>query len=268
MLNNSDRRAGSGSGDGADVVVALDRGLAILDRLAQHGGGSLSDIARDTKIPVSTTFRLLSTMRRRGFVEFSERDQGWYIGTRAYCVGNAYHSRINVVEVAHPFLRQLMERAGETANLAIENNGEVVFICQVEANNPLRAHFSSGSRAPMHASGIGKMLLAHMPDDFVDALIAQRGLEAATRHTITDPQALRAELQRVRDQGWALDDEERILDMRCIAAPVFDPVGTIVAGVSISGLATRLTRQEMNHYRDLVVDTSRQISRAIADEAG
>ncbi|WP_169054138.1 IclR family transcriptional regulator [Nitratireductor sp. XY-223] len=266
-MDDIGRKTGKASEDGSDVVVALDRGLAILDRLARGGGATLSEVSRDTKIPVSTTFRLLSTMRKRGFVEFSESAQGWFVGTQAFSVGNAYLSRINVVEVAHPFMRELMERSGETVNLAIENNGEVVFICQVEANNPVRVHFKSGSRAPMHASGIGKVLLAHMPDEFVKNLIARRGLEAMTEHTITSPEQLFAELRRIRDNGWALDDEERFVSMRCIAAPIFDPIGNVVAGVSISGLATRLTPRELDRYRDLVLEASRKIVKAIDDKS-
>ena len=132
-------------------------------------------------------------------------------------------------------MRELMAATGETANLAIADGGQVVFISQVETHEPIRAFFRPGTRGPIHASGIGKALLAYQPPEAVERIMREQGLVAFTARTITDRARLMAELDEIRARGWAIDDEERTEGMRCIAAPIFNEFREAMAGVSISG---------------------------------
>ena len=134
-----------------------------------------------------------------------------------------------------------MEATGETVNMAMLDGYEVVFVSQVECHEPIRAFFGIGQRRASHASGIGKALLAEMPAERIEAFLRGKPLPRFTPMTITDPEALHAELETIRQRGWSIDDEEANAGMRCVAAPIFNAFGEARAGISLSGPSTRLT---------------------------
>jgi IclR family acetate operon transcriptional repressor len=160
-------------------------------------------------------------------------------------------------------MRQLMEQTGETINLGIEDNGEVVFISQIESHNTLRAFFRAGSRSLMHASGVGKALLAGFPEARVKQILYAKGLPRFTDKTRVDPAELFGELAESRERGWAIDDEERTPGMRCIAAPIYNELGETIAAVSISGPTVRLTSQRLSEFGPLVMRAADQITSSI-----
>jgi IclR family transcriptional regulator, acetate operon repressor len=224
------------------TIQALDRALAILKVLADGEGMSLTELAEATGQAPATVYRVLSTFEAHGIVEVQSATQLWFVGQEAFRIGSAFLGRTSLVEQARAVMRELMTATGETANLAIADGGQVVFISQVETHEPIRAFFRPGTRGPIHASGIGKALLAYLPDEAVERIVREQGLAAFTARTITDPARLRAELAAIRARGWAMDDEERTEGMRCIAAPIFNEFREAVAGVSISGPMARMAR--------------------------
>jgi IclR family acetate operon transcriptional repressor len=224
------------------TVQSLDRALHILDVLAEAEGLSLTELADAAGQSPATVYRVLSTYQRHGFVEVDAARQLWFIGAEAFRIGSAFLRRTSLVERGRPVLRELMTETGETANLAIADGGQVVFVSQVETHEPIRAFFRPGTRSAIHASGIGKAMMAHYAPQRAAALTGGR-LPAFTERTLTDPVALAAELAAVRARGWAMDDEEHTEGMRCIAAAIFNEHGEPVAGLSISGPAARVTRE-------------------------
>ncbi len=244
-------------------VQALDRALNLLDVLATCEGISLSELSQRTKLAPSSAYRLLQTLARRGFVEFLERDQLWAIGVEAFRTGMAFQRRYSIASVGRGIMGDLVQTSGETANIAIFEGGEIVFVAQVESQEPIRAFFRSGERRAAHASGIGKALLAEMPRRTVERVIAERGLERFTERTITEPAALLAELGRAHVRGWALDDEERNLGMRCIAAAIFNEFGDPVAGLSISGPVARLDDARVAVLGPMVTAGAAEITRLV-----
>ena len=221
------------------TIQALDKGLHLLHELARRGTVTLTDLAERLDMPPSSTHRILTTLQSRGFAYLDDTTQEWSIGIEAFRVGSAYLVRTNLVEAAMKTMRRLMEETGETANLAIADEGDVVFIAQVETHNPIRAFFRPGSRGPLHSSGIGKALLASMAEDKADAIIAASQLERHTDKTLSSAQSLQADLELTRTRGWSLDNEERYLGMRCVAATIHNAYGEAVAGISISGPTIR-----------------------------
>ncbi|MEL6792344.1 MAG: IclR family transcriptional regulator, partial [Pseudomonadota bacterium] len=222
--------------DGENAPVqALERGLQLLSMLSREPRSTLTEIALSAGMPPSTAHRLLMTLQAHRFAEFDENTQDWMIGVEAYRIGVGFLNRINLVEAAQPVVHDLMSATGETANLAIEDEGDVVFVSQVETQNPIRAFFRPGSRSPMHVSGAGKALLAQMTRDEVEAILRKKGLPEFTGTTITKPERLFADLDQIRARGWSFDDEERYEGMRCIAAPIFGAQGGAVAAISVSG---------------------------------
>lgn len=248
---------------GASVIVALDRGLRVLEHLATHGGATLSELSAETGIATATAHRILSTLSQRGMVELSPGTQKWHVGTEAFRIGNAYLNRTSVVEAARPIMFDLSDKTCETVNLAVENDGCIVFLSQVESDNPIRAFFRPGSRGSMHSSGIGKAVMAHMSRSAVDRIIRRRGLPGFTPKTVTDETAMLVELETIRARGWAFDDEERFIGMRCVAAPVFNAFGEPVAGISLSGPTVRFPDDRIDTFGAMVRDAARAVSDAL-----
>lgn len=221
-------------------IKSLDRALVILERLSVRGSATLSDLAEDLKQSPATVYRVLFTFEARGMVDFDPAAQTWHIGAGAFHIGSRFLRRTSIVERARPFLRTLMQETEETANLGVMRDGQVLFLSQVETHHNIRAFFPPGAMSPMHASGIGKALLAQLPDTEVAAIIRTHKLPSFTDETLVTPEALAADLQVTRQRGYAFDKEEKNPGMRCIAAAVFDVHSEPVAGVSISGPSARI----------------------------
>jgi len=221
------------------TVQALDRGVLLLQALAQHNAASLSDLAMQVGMPASSAHRLLMTLQQHDFVDFDENTQLWQIGIEAFRVGSAYLTRTNFIDAARQPLRSLMELTGETANLAVMDTTEVVFVAQVETTNPVRAFFSAGTRALMHSSGIGKALLSQMPKRQLETLLHTAGLPQYTSQTLSSPAALYENLKVTAHRGWSFDQEERYEGMSCVGAAIRNAQGNLVGGLSVSGPSVR-----------------------------
>ncbi|MBL0935474.1 MAG: IclR family transcriptional regulator [Rhizobiaceae bacterium] len=224
------------------MIQSLDRAMLILKALADQEGLSLTELSDSTGQAPATVYRVLSTFEAHGVVEVDPVRQLWFIGAEAFRIGSAFLGRTSLIERGRPALRELMLATGETANLAIADDGEVVFVSQVETPQPIRAFFKAGTRSAIHASGIGKAIMAHWSDDRLAALVQERGLPAFTAQTLTDVGALAVELRAIRERGWAVDDGEHTAGMRCIAAAVFNEHGEPIGGLSISGPAARIKK--------------------------
>lgn len=267
-LQSGDRRARGRPRDWHDktdqnTIKSLDRAMAVLQRLSAMGSATLSEIATDLGQSPATVYRILITLEGRGMVEFDTPAQVWAIGAGSYLIGASFLRRTSLVERARPILRSLMASTGETANLGIERNGEVLFVSQVETHSNIRAFFPPGSVSEMHASGIGKALLAFMPADRRNRVLQGRKLTAFTTHSLTDKSILEQDLEATQARGFAVDRDEKSLGMRCIAAPVYDANGEAVAGISVSGPTSRISDDDIARLGDQVAKAARDLSTAM-----
>lgn len=251
-----------------NTIKSLDRAMRVFEHLSETEGATLSELAADTGEAPATVYRILVTLQGRGLVDFDPGPQLWQIGAQAFLIGARYLRRTSLVERARPVLRRLMERTGETANLGIARDGHVLFVSQVETHASIRAFFPPGTLSPMHASGIGKALLAQMTPEARARAYAAGGLERFTDRTLTDPERLAEDLARVAARGYAIDDEEKTEGMRCIAAPVFDLHGETVAGISVSGPSARVSRADLERLAADVTDAARDLSAGLGAPAG
>jgi IclR family transcriptional regulator, acetate operon repressor len=202
------------------------------------------------------------TLQAHGMVEIEDPGQIWHIGSGAFRVGSAFLRRTKVVERARQPMDALMRATGETANLGVESDDEVLFLSQVETHEAIRAFFPPGTKGPMHVSGIGKALLAWYPPDRVAGIVARKGLQKFTSLSITQDFSLERDLARTRERGYSIDDQERAEGMRCIAAPVFNAYGEAVAGLSVSGPAFRVSLSEAARIGALVRRAADQVTEA------
>jgi len=256
------RVAANGS-KGAGHTQALSRGLALLETLAAtDGGATLTTLADALSLPAPTAHRLLATLEQAGFVEAGANGE-WRVGVRAFRAGSAFLSHRNLVAETLPRLERLMEQAGETANLAVIEDGEAVFVAQVQCRELMRMSAKLGTRGPLHASGVGKAMLAAMPDDAVAAAIVARGLRRYTAHTLTARDALVADLAATRGRGYAIDDQEHAQGLRCVAAAILDETGQPWAALSLAGPTSRLTPERVANLGRLVRDAAHDATLAL-----
>lgn len=246
------------------LVQSLDRSLFLLANLSQCDQATLSDLSLRTGIPPSSAHRFLSTMEAHGIVHFDDITQQWMIGVGIMKLSGSFIRRSGVIDVGRPILRELMEESGKTANMAIEDNGDVVLVAQVETQEAIRAYFKLGERGPMHASGIGKVLLADKPMRDIKQILQDKGMGSFTPKTLTSPAALFDELDMVRSRGWGLDDEERYIGMKCIACPIYNEFGEAIAGISISGPSVGMDEEKIGEIGPLV----KRFAKKITDNIG
>ena len=226
-------------------------------------GISLSDLAMQVGLAPSTTHRLLNTLEQLRFVHQDIELGRWYVGGNAFHIGNAFLNTRDFVAHSRPYLRRLMEESGETANLGVVDDAEAVILAQVQCREMMRMMVPLGSRSPLHASGVGKALLAQMDDDEVAAVLHRRGLSAITEHTIRSAPALREALAEIRSRGWAQDDEEHAIGLRCVASAFYDEHGEALGAVSISGPRSRILDTRLPQLGRLVADVAAEITKEL-----
>jgi len=242
----------------AGTMKSLERALGLMTEIARMEHATLSELGRAVDLPTATAHRILTTLQGQGFASFDEDRQEWAIGLEAYRTGVAYLRKNGLVEVGRPVMRRLMQETGETANLAIRDGAEVVFIAQVESMNPVRALFPHGSRTPMHASGTGKAILAELSGAALARLLDDHTLERFTAQTLAEPEALRGDLRTIRARRWSLDREERYAGMSCVGAAIFNGQGEPWAGISVSGPTARFDDARVAELGKLVSEAAAQ----------
>lgn len=248
----------------AQGVQSVERALRILEALAARTEGvRLSDLARSLDLAVSTTHRLLTTLEQRGFAQASAESGLWVVGRRAWFVGSSYARRVNYAAVALPYLRRLRDATRETANMGVLDDGEVITLAQVESREIMRAIAPPGGRAPVINSAMGKAMIAAWPDEAIVALIRRNGLRPLTATSLMKTEDVLEEIARIRVEGYAVDDEEFVTGMRCVAASVLSAEGEPLFAISISGLAARVTPDRTARYGQTVRAIAEQLSAAI-----
>lgn len=237
------------------------KGLAVLEAVARGGRPrGVTELSRELQLTKSNAHRLLQTLVAQGFVRH-DAERGTYTASlKLWELGTGVLAQIDVRDFAMPHLRALARRCGETVNLAILDGTHVLFIERIEAGQPVRAGYV-GVRAPAHALATGKALLAHAPETVIAAACARP--QAFTKHTITDPAALHAELAAVRRQGYATNRGEWRELVNSIAGPVWGPREVPVAAVGVTGPKERMTVRRMREFLPALLDTAGAISRQL-----
>jgi len=253
------------NGEEGKTVQAVERALAIMDALTEIGVPmAISELAEKVNLNVSTVHRLLSTLLVKGYIEQEPETSRYKLGLKLFTMGKTALYAKDLQTIGRPFLEELVQRCNETANLAILDGRDVVYIDQVESNNMVivRMFAKVGSRGPAHATASGKMLLSHVEESKFDKLFKDVKLEQYTNETIADLDILKKELQRIYRQGYAIDLGERDEHVRCVAAPIYNHEGKIIAAISLSGPNTRITNYYLNNELvDIVINVAKKMSK-------
>jgi len=245
-------------------VQSVDRALSILETLAEDDEGyRLSDLAVRTGLSASTVHRLLATLESRRFVQFDRAQSKWHVGVRSFTVGASFARRRNFSTQAIPYLRKLRDLTRETANLAVVDDEFIIVLTRMESREIMRSLTQVGGRVAMVTSGVGKAVLATYSDEDVGAVIRHHGMPRLTEKSIVRPSDLFKELEKVRRRGFAIDDEEACMGLRCIAAVVYNDCAEPLAAISVSGMTSRLTDERLPQLGQTVREVAAELTVAL-----
>ncbi len=244
--------------------TAVERTLLILEAAAQRDGGlSNADFSRKLKIPKSSASYILRTLVQHGYLRRDKEDGKYRLGMKVLTLSRGALSGIDVRSVALPIMRHLVEQVHITTHLAILDHNEAVYVEKVEAQSFIKMDTWIGRRMEVHTTGVGKAILAFLDAKEQEAILRQRGLKKLTPLTITSVPKLMREFDHIRQVGYAVDDEENSLGVRCVGAPIFNAGGKVEASIASTGTITDVPRDAVPRLAEMVKEAARRISNQI-----
>ncbi len=241
--------------------VAVERALAMLESVAEESEGlSNADISRKLKIPKSSASYILRTLEKQGYLNREPGTGKYRVGLKVLSLSRGALSGLDVREVALPIMRRLMEQTSLTCHLAILDGPDAVYVEKVAPQGFIKMDTWVGRRMHVHATSVGKALVAHISRERLEKILSQQGMQKRTPKTITTVPRLLKELEKVRQQGYAVDDEENNMGARCVGAPVFNQHGSIEASLGLSGTINQVNAHTMSRILQALKDAARHVS--------
>jgi IclR family acetate operon transcriptional repressor len=251
-----------------NTVQSIERAMRILEELAEEKDGiGVTELSRRLDLHKSTVHRLLSTLLGLGYVEQNPHSERYRLGMKLLYLGGSILERMDLRREAHELLKQLCDEVNEAVHLVIPDGDKALYIDKIDGNRTIRMYSQIGRRAPLHASAVGKAILAFSPEEFAEKII-KKGLERYTSKTIVDPGELREHLRQIKIRGYAVDDEENEEGIRCVGSPIFDYTGRVIGAVSVSGATVTIPPERVEELASKVMDCARNISRKMGWRAG
>jgi DNA-binding IclR family transcriptional regulator len=247
-------------------VSSVDRALTFLETLAKSNRGmTLADIARKLRLPKSSAHCILLTLERRGYIYRVPSTHRYLFGMRLLNLAQEALGRLELRARASGPLRQLLARTQMTVHMAIYEDGEAVLVEKLEPPTAVKMASHIGRRLDLHCTGVGKALLAYLPEDEIGRLRMSRAWARHNENTIVFNKKLQAELEHIRKAGYSFDNEEDEIGFRCVGAPVFENNRTVIAAISVAGTTTQITGNTLDSLARTVKDTADEISRRFSD---
>jgi len=266
--HNMARVPQSKTADSPYKVQVLDRALAALAILANSQSDcSLAELCPALKLHKSTVHRLMMVLEQHRLVVKNPETGRYRLGLRLYELGSRAIEGLDLRGRARPYLDRLQAEFGETVFFCILDEGQVFYVEKVESQRSVRTACTVGSRAPAYCTAVGKAMLAELPEAEVSKIVRRWGLKSVTANTITTAGALKAELQKVRARGYAIDDEEKEEGLRCIGAAVRSHSGKLAAAMSVSGPAFRMTKERVPEIGRALVEAAGKLSAELGYQA-
>ncbi|MBM7840696.1 DNA-binding IclR family transcriptional regulator [Alkalihalobacillus xiaoxiensis] len=248
------------------TVQSVTRALSILNVLAEHPNGiKITSLAKELDLSKATVHRLLTTLITENFVRQDPDTERYKMGYQIVSLATHFLSNSEMIEIAKPHLKQLSIDINETVHLCIEDQGQVLYIDKIESTQPIALYSRIGTRAPMYCTAVGKVLLSGMPDERYEKIVAETTFEKITSHTLLSPELLEREMKQVKEEQFAIDEQEITEGVRCVALPLFNFKGDIVASFSVAGPINRVTKQFIH---ETLIEKMKQTSATISRELG
>lgn len=246
------------------TVQSVDRALNILHILQDHPKGlGVTELSHRLDVSKSTIHRLLMSLLQKGFVKQDRENERYLLGLKLIELGEVVSENLDIRKLAAPLLNQLAEKTGETVHLVVMDNLEIVYIDKTESYATIRMFSRVGKRAPMHCTGVGKAVLAFLPEESINQVLTQKPMTKFTKNTITSKEEMFNHLKEIRNRGYSIDDEEHEEGIKCAAAPIFNYKGEVVAGISVAGPIMRVSEEKLTRIAGEILDTSRAVSKLL-----
>jgi IclR family acetate operon transcriptional repressor len=244
-------------------ITSLQRGLRLLHIFSESPHGlTAKHVAARSRLPVSTVHRFLANLEGSGFLNCTG-DGVYHLGIACFAIGQAALGQLDIRRVSLPYLQDLNRQTRETVHLTVRHGLTAVYVEKLDSPEQLRIFSRIGAAVPLYCTAVGKVMLAHMPDDEREKVLPQLGLKRLTPNTVGNLQELGAELYRVRKNGYACDLEEHELHIRCVAAPIWDHAGGVNASLSITAPLVRMPVTRLRQLATLIQTAGLQISREL-----
>jgi len=241
-------------------ITALQRGLKLLNLFSESPRGlTAKQVAALSRLPVSTVHRFLANLVTAGFLN-RDLEGTHHLGIACFAIGQAAAGQLDIRRLSLPYLRELNQQTRETIHLTVRHGVSAVYVEKLDSPEPLRIHSRIGASVPLYCTAVGKVMLAYMPSDEQECVLSQLELKRLTPNTAGSLQELRAELFRVRKNGYASDLEEHELHIRCVAAPIWDHTGSVQSSVSITAPSLRMPVARLRQLAPLIQTAGLQIS--------
>jgi DNA-binding IclR family transcriptional regulator len=242
------------------TTSASEKTLLVLEAALSHS--RFTEVVETTGLAKATTHRILGTLVDRQFVTL-DTDGNYLPGPKILSLASMALQRIDISAIARPFVDELVAKSHCTVHLGVVNGDEIIYLIRADSDRPYVMPSRVGLAIPMHCTGIGKVVLGSRADEELKRFVVRAGLPARTEHTITSLGGLRTEIADVRRLGYAVDREENVLGVGCVAAPIRDHTGTVKYGVSITTLLIEHTLEQIESMSALAIDTADKISAAL-----
>lgn len=247
-----------------EVVQSVDRALSILELLSDHNDGlGITKISGRIDLHKSTVHRLLGTLIYKGYVVQDLATNKYKLTLKMFELGSKRIERMDLSAASKPYIEELMKSLNEVVHLVVRDNNDIVYIDKVEADNTIRMASTIGRRSPLYCTSVGKAMMAYMTEEEVEKIWNGSNIIKYTEFTITDLDKFKKELEKIRKNGYAVDDEENELGVRCIGAPVFNHQGEVEGAISISGPTMRVTKDKVHEFAEEVRKYAMLISREL-----
>jgi DNA-binding IclR family transcriptional regulator len=244
-------------------LQSLDRAVAVLEMLGESETAlSLAELCQRLRLHKSTAHRSLMVLERSALIERTVENR-YRLGMKLYELGNRAVEQVDLRTRVHPYFRRLAASVGETVHLSVLQKTSIVYLDKVEPNRRVCVSSKTGTSNPVYCTSMGKALLAFQPADVIEQIVSRIRFVRYTHKTLASPEALMKALERVRRRGYAIDDQEIELGVRCVGAPIFDENRRAIAAVSVSGPVSRITASSMPEIAQHLLRCCRDISQSL-----
>lgn len=252
------------------IVQSVVRALDILETLADNEEEfGVNELSQKLGIQKSSVIRILHTVEQRGYIEKSLESGNYRIGLKSFEMGQAYRHQLGLFQASKPILRDLVHKCDESAYIAVLRGANVVYLDVVQTSKPLRLASRVGSITPAYCTAVGKVQLAYISPEALDDIISQSDFTPITPHTIVNPEKLKKDLVNIAHKGYAIDDQEYEMGVRCIGIPIWNHTRRVIAGISISGPISRMSDERINKVLlPLLIEAGKEISHRLGYDPG
>lgn len=246
------------------IVNSVDRALSIVELISNHRDGlGITEIGEKLDLHKSTVHRLLQTLIYKGFVVQDNNSRNYMISFKLFEIGQRKVEGLDILEISKKHIKRLVKQVNETVHLVVRDENEVAYIDKMEADNTISMSSKIGRRSPMYSTSVGKAILAYSEKSDIERIWKSSEIIKFTKNTITEYEKFIKELDKIKQQGYAIDNEEHELGVRCIGVPVFNRFGEVEAAISVSGPAMRMDRDKIEKIKKGVMDSAREIGREL-----